>query len=111
MPTMGRAAVMTAAGADLEIREYPIPRPAAGAILVRITCCTVCRSDLLSWSGRRPSPTPVILGHEIVGRIEEWARGLPTMRAIALSGWGTGSAGPSWTVAASATTAGSKGSR
>ena len=71
MSTTGRAAVMTAAGAELEIREYPIPWPEAGAILVRVTCCTICRSDLLSWSGRRPSPTPVILGHEIVGRIEE----------------------------------------
>ena len=76
MPIMGRAAVMTGAGADLEIREYPIPRPGMGAILVRVTCCTICRSDLLSWLGRRPSPTPVILGHEIVGRIEELGEGV-----------------------------------
>jgi alcohol dehydrogenase len=73
---MGRAAVRTAAGADLEIREYPVGRPEPGTILVRVTCCTICRSDVLSWTGRRPAPTPIILGHEIVGRIVALGEGI-----------------------------------
>jgi alcohol dehydrogenase len=69
MSIVGRAAVMMTVGGDLQIREYPVTRPTPGAILVRITCCTICRSDVLSWTGKRPAPTPLILGHEIVGRI------------------------------------------
>lgn len=44
------------------------PRP--GELLVRVRMSTICRSDLHSWEGKRPSPTPGILGHEIVGVIE-----------------------------------------
>lgn len=72
----GRAAVMTVARKDLEIREYPLPKPEKGAILVRITCCTICGSDLHTWTGRRASPLPVILGHEIIGKIVELGEGV-----------------------------------
>src|SRR5262249_10589967 len=37
---------------------------------VRITCCSLCRSDLHTYAGRRVEATPTVLGHEIVGRIE-----------------------------------------
>ena len=32
---------------------------------------TICRSDIHSYEGRRPNPCPGILGHEIIGIIEE----------------------------------------
>jgi alcohol dehydrogenase len=67
---------MTEAGKDLEIREYPLPEVESGCILVRITCCTLCGSDLHTWTGRRKSPVPIILGHEIVGTIVELGRGV-----------------------------------
>jgi putative phosphonate catabolism associated alcohol dehydrogenase len=76
MSKTGRAAVMTAAKKDLEIREYPLPKAAPGCILVRITCCTICGSDLHTWTGRRKSPLPIILGHEIVGNIVELGAGV-----------------------------------
>ena len=63
MPETGRAAVMTGAGAPLTLHTYPVPKVGPGEVLVRVTCCTICGSDLLSWSGRRPAPTPLILGH------------------------------------------------
>ena len=69
VPRVARAAVMPTAGAKLELREYPLPRPLGREALVRINCCTICRSDLHSWLGRRSTPTPIILGHEIVGTI------------------------------------------
>ena len=76
MSKTGRAAVMTAAKTELEIREYPLPDVGSGCILVRIACCTICGSDLHTWTGRRKSPLPIILGHEIVGNIVELGSGV-----------------------------------
>ena len=67
---------MTEARKDLEIREYPLPEVRPGCILVRISCCTICGSDLHTWMGRRASPVPIILGHEIVGNIVELGEGV-----------------------------------
>jgi putative phosphonate catabolism associated alcohol dehydrogenase len=72
----GRAAVMTAPRKNLEIKTYPLPRVAPGSILVKVTCCTICGSDVHSWTGRRAAPVPSILGHEIVGRIVELGEGV-----------------------------------
>ena len=60
---------MTTANKDLEIIEYPLPAVEHGCVLVKINCCTICGSDLHTWSGRRSGPVPIILGHEIVGEI------------------------------------------
>ena len=76
MAKTAKAAVMTAAGMDLEIKEYPLPTADQGCILVRVTCCTICGSDVHSWMGRRKAPTPIILGHEIVGQIVEFGAGV-----------------------------------
>ena len=75
MTKTGRAAVMTAAKKDLEIREYPLPNVDPGCILVK-SRCTICGSDLHTWTGRRKSPVPIILGHEIVGNIVELGEGV-----------------------------------
>ena len=76
MRKTGKAAVMTAANRDLEIIEYPLPIAEGGSILVKVTCCTICGSDLHTWLGRRSGPTPCILGHEIVGEIVELGEGV-----------------------------------
>ena len=76
MAGKARAAVMIEAKRDLEIREYPIPQVEKGCILVKITCCTICGSDLHTWLGKRIAPTPIILGHEIVGEIVELGEGV-----------------------------------
>ena len=76
MKGVARAAVMTAPRKDLKFREYPIPAIEPGCILVRITCCTICGSDIHSWLGHRVSPVPIILGHEIVGTIEALGEGV-----------------------------------
>jgi putative phosphonate catabolism associated alcohol dehydrogenase len=69
MPKSARAAVMTSQKNDLKIFEYPLPEVEAGCILVKVTCCTICGSDVHTWLGRRGGPLPCILGHEIVGKI------------------------------------------
>jgi putative phosphonate catabolism associated alcohol dehydrogenase len=65
----GRAAVFEAPNAPFAVRSYPLRRAAPGEVLVRVSMSTVCRSDIHSYQGRRPSPLPGILGHEIVGRV------------------------------------------
>jgi putative phosphonate catabolism associated alcohol dehydrogenase len=68
---MSRAAVFFRVGQPLEISELALPESlAAGEMLVRVTCCTLCGSDLSTLDGHRQEPTPCILGHEIVGAIE-----------------------------------------
>ena len=75
MTGMGRAAVMVKTNEDLEILEYPLPEVQKGCILVRVKCCTICGSDVLAWQGRKKAPVPMILGHEIVGKIVELGEG------------------------------------
>lgn len=58
---------------ELEQRSRPSPNLQAGETLVEIVCCTLCGSDLHSFSGRRSCPTPTVLGHEMIGRIVEIA--------------------------------------
>jgi len=48
-----------------------VPALRAGEILVRTEYTTLCRSDLTTFCGKRIEKTPTILGHEMVGCIEE----------------------------------------
>lgn len=63
------AALFHGPGQPLELKEFAIPAPASREALVKITCSTICGSDLHTWHGRRQEPTPCVLGHEIVGTI------------------------------------------
>jgi len=54
----------------LELVELPIPQPRATEILVRISVCGVCHTELDEIEGRLQPKLPVILGHEIVGKVE-----------------------------------------
>ncbi|MFE7777143.1 zinc-binding dehydrogenase [Streptomyces sp. NPDC057445] len=51
------------------VRATTPGRPGPGEVLVRIDLATVCGSDLHTVRGRRPSPTPSVLGHEQVGTV------------------------------------------
>lgn len=64
-----QVAVFSSPGAPIELRSVPVPAPGEGEILTRVLCCTLCGSDLHTYSGRRSGPTPTILGHEILGEI------------------------------------------
>ena len=55
----------------LELVELPDPVPAGEEILVRVLACGVCHTELDEIEGRTPPPhLPVVLGHEVVGRVE-----------------------------------------
>ena len=64
------AMVLDAPGHALEPRHLPTPVPAQGQVLVRVTACAVCRTDLHVVDGELTDPKlPIIPGHEIVGRV------------------------------------------
>ncbi len=64
-----RAVVLEEPGAPLRVEEIPIPQPQAGEILVRVTACGVCHTDLHVIKGEVAFPTPAVLGHEISGTV------------------------------------------
>ena len=64
-----QAAVFGGVAGEMTLRQLSIPKPAESEILVRVSGCTICGSDLHSFHGRRTVPVPTILGHEIVGEI------------------------------------------
>ena len=56
----------------LELVERPIPRPGPDEILVKVSCCGVCHTDLHTVEGELPDVRlPRIPGHEIVGTVEK----------------------------------------
>lgn len=56
----------------LELADIPIPIPAKGEILVKVSCCGVCHTELDIIEGRTPPPTlPIIPGHEVIGHVVE----------------------------------------
>jgi putative phosphonate catabolism associated alcohol dehydrogenase len=65
----GRAAIFEGPGRPIRLIEQAVPVPAAGEVVARVTCCTLCGSDLHTHAGRRSEPTPAVLGHEVVGRV------------------------------------------
>jgi 2-desacetyl-2-hydroxyethyl bacteriochlorophyllide A dehydrogenase len=67
-----RALVKTEPGAGhLELRDIPVPQIGAGDVLVEITYCGVCGSDLHMETGTHPCSPPVVLGHEWTGVVAE----------------------------------------
>jgi NADPH:quinone reductase-like Zn-dependent oxidoreductase len=70
-PRRGWLAVYEAPGTPFALREYPLRPVRPGEVLVRVSMCTICGSDVHSYRGRRPNPIPGLLGHEIIGVVEE----------------------------------------
>src|SRR5215469_14596605 len=67
-----RAMVLNELKRPLELRDVAKPKPGKGQLLVRVSTCAVCRTDLHVVDGELPDPRlPLILGHQIVGRVEE----------------------------------------
>ncbi len=76
----GRAAVFRGIGQPFELRELPLPEPESGGLLVEIALTNVCGSDLHIWRGdtdlaRLGAAYPIILGHEMVGRVARIGKG------------------------------------
>jgi propanol-preferring alcohol dehydrogenase len=60
----------------LEMVDIPVPVPGEREILVRVSACGVCHTELDEIEGRTAPPRfPVVLGHQVVGRVEESGKG------------------------------------
>lgn len=55
----------------LELATLPDPIPATDEILIRVSACGVCHTELDEIEGRMPPRLPMILGHQVVGRVAE----------------------------------------
>ena len=66
-----RAMVLEQPRTPLVLRDVPVPRPAAGELLIRVHACGICRTDLHVVDGELGQPTlPLVPGHQIVGIVE-----------------------------------------
>lgn len=76
MTRIGRAVVYDVPNTPFIIRQYPVRDVKPDEVLVRITMATICRSDIHSYQGHRPNPCPGILGHEIVGVVDQLGKNI-----------------------------------
>lgn len=65
----------------LQAKELPEPAPGPGELLLRVTTCGVCHTELDEIEGRTPPPRlPVIPGHQVVGRVVRRGQGADAFR-------------------------------
>jgi propanol-preferring alcohol dehydrogenase len=65
-----RAMVLERQGAPLQLAELPDPEPGPGQLLISVSACGVCRTDLHIVDGELTEPKlPLVLGHQIVGAV------------------------------------------
>jgi alcohol dehydrogenase, propanol-preferring len=88
-----RAMVLDLPGLPLREAELPDPEPAEGEILVAVSACGVCRTDLHIVDGELTEPKlPLVPGHQIVGRVvgggERFSAGDPV--GVPWLGWTDG---------------------
>ncbi|MFQ5849838.1 MAG: zinc-binding dehydrogenase [Candidatus Binatia bacterium] len=66
----------------IEIREYPIPEIPPEGGLVAVERAGVCGTDVKYYHGRLTLPLPVILGHEILGRVLKLGRDAASIHGV-----------------------------
>src|SRR5438105_7505057 len=79
-----RAAVLNKMGAEvpyeksrpLTIEDFDLDDPGRGEVMVKIGAAGLCHSDLSVIDGNRPRPTPMVLGHEAAGVVQELGPGV-----------------------------------
>jgi propanol-preferring alcohol dehydrogenase len=65
----------------LHVAERPVPEPGPGEVLVRVSACGICRTDLHIVEGELPlARSPIVPGHQVVGRVERVGPGVDDRR-------------------------------
>jgi alcohol dehydrogenase len=83
-----RAAVLNKMGAEvpyeksrpLTIEDFDLDDPGRGEVMVKIGAAGLCHSDLSVIDGNRPRPTPMVLGHEAAGVVEQLGPGVDDLK-------------------------------
>ncbi len=80
MALTGRAALFDKTGEPMQLKEFPVADPEPGQVLVKLSQTNICGSDLHMWRGETPpfgkGGMPVILGHEMTGRVYKLGQGV-----------------------------------
>jgi len=70
IPRTMRAMVLSSAHEPMALTDLPIPKVGANQVLIQVSACGVCRTDLHIYDGDLAEPKlPLVPGHEIIGRI------------------------------------------
>jgi threonine 3-dehydrogenase len=68
----------------LRLEDVPVPQPGDGEVLIQVLRTGICGTDLhiFEWDdwAQRNVPTPLVVGHEFVGRITEVGAGVAELR-------------------------------
>ncbi|PYO34845.1 MAG: alcohol dehydrogenase [Gemmatimonadetes bacterium] len=94
-----RAMLLDGPRRPLRLADLPEPEPGPGQILIAVTACGVCRTDLHVANGDLPDPKlPLVLGHEIVGTVAALGTGVSRFRVgdhvgVPWLGWTCGECG------------------
>lgn len=65
----------------LKLMDLARPKPGKGEVLLKVLTCGVCHTELDEIEGRTPPPHfPVVLGHQVVGKVEELGTGASKFR-------------------------------
>ena len=75
-PSRCAAAVLPRPQAAVTVTTIDLQPPGPGEVLLRIEACGLCHSDLFIASLERVARTPLVLGHEGIGRIEALGPGV-----------------------------------
>ena len=77
MRAMLLQAAAPAESRPLELRDVPVPEPAAGEVLVKVRACALCRTDLHVVEGELTDPKlPLVPGHQVVGTVDRVGEGV-----------------------------------
>jgi propanol-preferring alcohol dehydrogenase len=69
------------AGKPLKMVDLPPPAPGPGQVLVRVSVCGICHTDLHTVEGELPlQRLPVIPGHQVVGQVAECGPGVSRLK-------------------------------
>jgi len=73
-----KAAILHALRTPLKIERVPVPEPGHGDLLIKVTACGVCHSDLHAIDGdwTPPPVIPLIPGHEVAGKVAKLGPGV-----------------------------------
>jgi propanol-preferring alcohol dehydrogenase len=64
----------------LALVELPIPKPRENEVLIKVSVCGACHTDLDEAEGRLPTKVPVVPGHQVVGTVAQLGRPFDLVR-------------------------------
>jgi S-(hydroxymethyl)glutathione dehydrogenase/alcohol dehydrogenase len=70
------AVILNEAPGGMHVERIPVPEPRDGEVLVKVSACGVCHTDLHVIKAEVAFPTPAVLGHEISGTVEALGPGV-----------------------------------